>query len=76
MVTLAARREAVAHLVETYATSERRACRLIKADRKTVRYWSRRPRDEDPRCRRKELASSAGSAIAIRTFCCAQKAIW
>ena len=30
MVTPAAKREAVAHLVETYEVSERRACRLIK----------------------------------------------
>jgi putative transposase len=37
--------------------SERRACRLIKADRKTVRYRSRRPRDEALRLRLKELAA-------------------
>ena len=45
-MTPAAKREAVAHLVGAYEMSERRACRLIKADRKTVRYRSRRPRDE------------------------------
>jgi len=33
MVTPAAKRKAVAHLVESYDMSERRACRLIKADR-------------------------------------------
>ena len=57
MVTPAAKREAVAHLVETYEVSERRACRLISADRKTVRYRSRRPRDEELRRRLRELAA-------------------
>ena len=57
MVTPAAKREAVAHLVETYEVSERRACRLIRADRKTVRYRSRRPRDEELRRRLRELAA-------------------
>jgi putative transposase len=33
---------AVARLVSAYEMSERRACRLIKADRKTVRYLHRR----------------------------------
>jgi putative transposase len=37
--------------------SERRACRLIRADRKTVRYRSRRPRDDALRGRLRELAA-------------------
>ena len=37
--------------------SERRACRLIKADRKTVRYRSPRPRDDALRGRLRELAA-------------------
>jgi putative transposase len=38
--------------------SERRACRLIQADRKSVRYRSRRPRDDALRSRlREELAA-------------------
>jgi putative transposase len=57
MVTPAAKREAVAHLVGTYEMSERRACRLTRADRKTVRYRCRRPRDEGLRRRLRELAS-------------------
>ena len=57
MVTPAAKREAVAHLVGAYEMSERRACRLIKADRKTIRYRSHRPPDEDLRRRLKELAA-------------------
>ena len=56
-MTPAVKREAVAHLVETYEVSERRACRLIRADRKTVRYRSRRPRDEELRRRLRELAA-------------------
>ena len=48
IVTPVAKREAVAHLVAKYETSERRACRVIQADRKTVRCRSRRPRDEEP----------------------------
>jgi putative transposase len=37
--------------------SERRARRLIKADRKAVRYRSRRPRDDALRGRLRELAA-------------------
>jgi putative transposase len=37
--------------------SERRACRLIQADRKSVRYRSRRPRDDALRSRLRELAA-------------------
>jgi hypothetical protein len=57
MVTPAAKREAVAHLVETYETSERRASRPIRADRKTARYHPRRPKDEALRRRLRELAA-------------------
>ena len=57
MVTPAAKREAVTHLVETHEMSERRACRLTTADRKTIRYRSRRSRDEELRRRLRELAT-------------------
>lgn len=43
MVTPAARREAVAHLREYQAVSERRACRVLGADRTAIRYRSVRP---------------------------------
>jgi putative transposase len=43
--------------VATYEMSERRACRTIQADRKTVRYRFRRPPDEDLRGRLRELAA-------------------
>ena len=56
MVTLAARREAVAHLQDLLKVSERRACSIVGADRKSVRYRSRRGDDADLRERLRELA--------------------
>ena len=56
MVTPAARREAVAHLQDFLKVSERRACSIIGADRKSVRYRSRRGDDVDLRERLRELA--------------------
>ena len=38
MVRPAAKRDAVAHLQTEFGMSERRACAVIAADRKTVRY--------------------------------------
>ena len=38
-------RQAVAHLKAAFGVSERRACFIIKADRKSVRYRSCRPPD-------------------------------
>ena len=43
MVGPAAKREAVAHLRNVVQMSERRACILVSADRKMIRYRSRRP---------------------------------
>jgi len=57
MVTPAARREAVAHLRSAFEVSERRACSVLGADRKSVRYRSRRPDDADIRARLRELAA-------------------
>ena len=45
MVTPAAKREAVAHLQALLDVSERRACRVIAADRSVIRYKSRRDDD-------------------------------
>jgi putative transposase len=42
VVTPAAKREAVAILVERHEMSERRACAAIGADRTSIRYRSRR----------------------------------
>jgi putative transposase len=57
MVRPAAKREAVAHLRSTLEMSERRACSLVAADRKMVRYRSRRPPDTALRARLRELAN-------------------
>jgi transposase InsO family protein len=57
MVGPAAKREAVAHLRGALEMSERRACTLIAADRKMIRYSSRRPPEPELRSRLRELAN-------------------
>jgi len=51
-------RESVAHLQAVFAMSERRACRIVRADRKTVRYRSRRAPDTALRARLRSLAEA------------------
>jgi putative transposase len=57
MVTLAVRREAVAHLTQSYEVSQRRACEVTGAARSVVRYRHRRADDAALRLRLKELAA-------------------
>jgi putative transposase len=57
MVGPAAKREAVAHLKAVMGLSERRACQIISADRKMVRYRSRRPSEAELRTRLRDLAN-------------------
>jgi putative transposase len=57
MVTPVARREAVAHLCQTYEASQRRACQVIGADRTSIRYRSCKPDDGVIRGRLRELAA-------------------
>ena len=57
MVGPAAKRESVAHLQDDHQMSERRACKLIKADRQMVRYQSRRPPETALRERLRSLAN-------------------
>jgi len=57
MVGPAVKREAVAHLQAGLGLSERRACRIAGADRKMVRYQSRRPPDTALRARLRDLAN-------------------
>lgn len=57
MVGPAAKREAVAHLRNVLQMSERRACSLVAADRKMIRYQSRRPPDIELRTRLRDLAN-------------------
>jgi putative transposase len=56
MVTPAAKREAVAHLQALLDVSERRACRVIAADRSVIRYASRRDDDAGLREKLRDLA--------------------
>src|SRR5487761_2489845 len=58
MVGPAAKREAVAHLQAELGLSERRACSIVNADRKMVRYRSRRPPDTELRTQLRELANA------------------
>ena len=57
MVRPAAKREAVAHLRSVLAMSERRACTILAADRKMIRYRSCRPPDAELRARLRDLAN-------------------
>lgn len=57
MVTPAAKLEAVAHLQACHGMSERRACGVIDADRKSVRYRSTRDDDADLREKLRGLAN-------------------
>lgn len=52
----AAKRKAVAHLVEAHGMSERRACKAIGCCRMTIRYASTRPDDGHLRERMKAIA--------------------
>jgi hypothetical protein len=57
MVGPAVKREGVAHLRATMGLSERRACSIVSADRKMVRYRSCRPVDTELRTQLRDLAN-------------------
>lgn len=57
MVGPAVQRDAVAHLQAVMGLSERRACSIVGADRKMVRYRSCRPPDIELRARLRDLAN-------------------
>ena len=57
MVGSVAKREAVAHLQAVMDLSERRACQIVNADRKTVRYLSRKPPKRELRAKLRDLAN-------------------
>ena len=57
MVTPAAKREAVAHLRTLFEVSERRACKVLEADRTSVRYRGQRAVDATVRTCLRELAA-------------------
>jgi putative transposase len=56
MVGPAARRECVAHLRAHFDLSERRACKIVRADRTMIRYQSIRPPDVELRGKLRKLA--------------------
>src|ERR1700678_2479141 len=58
MVGPAAKREGVAHLQAVMGLSERRACSLVDADRKMIRYRSRRAPDSELRTKLRDLATA------------------
>ena len=57
MVGPAVKREGVAHLRAVMGLSERRACSIVSADRKMVRYRSCRPPDTELRTQLRDLAN-------------------
>ncbi|MBO9136443.1 IS3 family transposase [Rhizobium sp. B230/85] len=57
MVGPAAQRDAVTHLKTVMGLSERRACQIISADRKTIRYQSNRPPETELRAKLRDLAN-------------------
>jgi putative transposase len=64
MVGPAAKREAVAHLQAELGLSERRACSIVSADRKMIRYQSCRPPDTELRVQLRELANARRRSLA------------
>lgn len=57
MVGPVVKREAVARLQAVMGPSERRACSIVGADRKMMRYRSCRPPETALRCRLRDLAN-------------------
>jgi putative transposase len=57
MVGPVVKREAVAHLQTTIGLSERRACSIVGADRKMIRYRSCRAPETALRLRLRDLAN-------------------
>jgi putative transposase len=58
MVGPVAKREGVAHLQAVMGLSERRACSIVDADRKMIRYRSRRAPDTQLRTQLRDLANA------------------
>jgi putative transposase len=58
MVGPVAKREGVAHLQAVMGLSERRACSIVGADRKMIRYCSRRAPDTELRTQLRDLANA------------------
>ncbi|SPP97113.1 protein of unknown function [Bradyrhizobium vignae] len=70
MVGPAAKRAAVAHLRAVMSLSERRACSIVGADRKMIRYRSSRSPDATLRGRLRDLANERRRFGYRRCSCC------
>lgn len=71
---LAAKHAALVHLEARMGLSERRACTIVGADRRMIRYRSRRPPDTELRAKLRELADVRRRFGYRRLlFCCAGK---
>ena len=57
MVTLEAKRKAVAHACCEHGVSQRRACDVLQVDRSSVRYQSKRSDDDDLRAAIRKVAT-------------------
>jgi hypothetical protein len=68
MLGPAAKRTAVAHLPAITSLSERRACSIVGADRKMIRYRSSRPSDAELRGRLRDLANERRRSGYRRLF--------
>jgi len=75
MVGPAAKREAVAHLRGVLEMSERRACSIVAADRKMIRYRSRRPPDTELRARLRESKAPIRLSQAVHPVAGPRRAI-
>lgn len=69
MVTPAAKRDAVAHLMNQHRMSERRACKAMGVCRMTIRYETSRGSDDGFRERMKALAHER-RRFGIGVFMC------
>ena len=75
MVGPGAKREAVAHLRNVLQMSERRACTVIAADRKMIRYrHAGRPMTSFARVFAISPINAAGSVTGACSFCCGNRA--
>ena len=75
MVTPAAKRKAVAHLVGIHGMSERRACKAIGCCRMTVRYQTSRSDDAGLRQRMRAIAHERRRFGGASTSCSSVRAI-
>ena len=65
MVGPAAKRAAVAHLQAAMSLSERRACSIVGADRKMVRYRSSRRQDAELRSRLRDYRRGRTNTMGV-----------